>query len=92
MIKVLQQHSQEKDAVLQHAVLGRPPRHTRAASTVGLTTSTSHTTTTTGCSSLGRVSPSPTNTLLRKTASKPECSKFQRTVPYLCSLNIKLTQ
>lgn len=73
MIKVLQQHSQEKDAVLQHAVLGRPPRHTRAASTVGLTTSTSHTTTTTGCSSLGRVSPSPTNTLLRKTASKPEC-------------------
>ncbi|XP_035214194.1 angiomotin-like isoform X2 [Stegodyphus dumicola] len=72
MIKVLQQHSQEKDAVLQHAVLGRPPRHTRAASTVGLTTSTNHTTTTTGVSSLGRVSPSPTNSLHRKTTSKTE--------------------
>lgn len=73
MIKVLQQHSQEKDAVLQHAVLGRPPRHTRSASTVGLTTSTSHTTTTTGCSSLGRVSPSPTSSLLRKSGSKSDC-------------------
>ncbi|GIY39897.1 hypothetical protein CDAR_503002 [Caerostris darwini] len=69
MIKVLQQHSQDKDAVFQNCVLGRPPRHTRAASTVGLTTSTCHTTTTTGVSSLGRVSPSPTNTLHRRTGS-----------------------
>ncbi|XP_054712267.1 LOW QUALITY PROTEIN: angiomotin-like [Uloborus diversus] len=83
MIKVLQQHSQEKDAVLQHAVLGRPPRHTRSASTAGLTTSSCHTTTTTGVSSLGRISPSPTslgrispsptNSLHRKTGSKVEC-------------------
>ncbi|GFY74183.1 angiomotin [Trichonephila inaurata madagascariensis] len=69
MIKVLQQHSQDKDTVFQNCVLGRPPRHTRAASTVGLTTSTCHTTTTTGVSSLGRVSPSPTNTLHRRTGS-----------------------
>ncbi|KAG8194505.1 hypothetical protein JTE90_013258 [Oedothorax gibbosus] len=69
MIKVLQQHSQDKDTVFQNCVLGRPPRHTRAASTVGITTSTSHTTTTTGCSSLGRVSPSPTSTLHRRTGS-----------------------
>ncbi|GBM38611.1 Angiomotin [Araneus ventricosus] len=69
MIKVLQQHSQDKDAVFQNCVLGRPPRHARAASTVGLTTSTCHTTTTTGVSSLGRVSPSPTNTLHRRTGS-----------------------
>lgn len=52
MIKVLQQHSQEKDAVLQNAVLGRPPRHhIRAASTMGLTTGTTHSTTTTGTTS-----------------------------------------
>ncbi|XP_015917379.1 angiomotin isoform X2 [Parasteatoda tepidariorum] len=69
MIKVLQQHSQEKDAVLQHAVLGRPPRHTRSVSTVGLTTSTCHTTTTTGVSSLGRVSPSPTSSLHKRHGS-----------------------
>ncbi|KAF8796211.1 hypothetical protein HNY73_000621 [Argiope bruennichi] len=69
MIKVLQQHSQDKDAVFQNCVLGRPPRHARSASTVGLTTSTCHTTTTTGVSSLGRVSPSPTNTLHRRTGS-----------------------
>lgn len=74
MIKVLQQHSKEKDAVLQHAVLGRPPRHTRAASTVGLTTSTCHTATTTGVSSLGRALPSPTNILHRRSESKGELS------------------
>ncbi|XP_064455840.1 angiomotin-like protein 1 isoform X2 [Ornithodoros turicata] len=39
MIKVLQHHSQEKDAALQSAVLGRP-RHTRAASSVPLGSST----------------------------------------------------
>lgn len=74
MIKVLQQHSKEKDAVLQHAVLGRPPRHTRAASTVGLTTSTCHTATTTGVSSLGRALPSPTTILHRRSESKGEIS------------------
>ncbi|XP_022248542.1 angiomotin-like [Limulus polyphemus] len=52
MIKVLQQHSQEKNEVLQNAVLGRPSCHIRAASTVGLSTNTSHTATTVG-SSLG---------------------------------------
>lgn len=51
MIKVLQQHSQEKDAVLQNAVRGRPPRHTRAASSVGISTASSSTTCVT--SSLG---------------------------------------
>lgn len=41
MIKVLQQHSQEKDAALQSAVLGRP-RHTRAASSVPLGSTSSN--------------------------------------------------
>lgn len=70
MIKVLQHHSQEKDEVFQNAVLGRPSCHTRAASTVGLSTNTSHTTTTVG-SSLGKVS-SSSCILHRRTGSKDE--------------------
>ncbi|XP_023216173.1 angiomotin-like [Centruroides sculpturatus] len=71
MIKVLQQHSQEKDAVLQNAVLGRPPRHhIRAASTMGLTTSTSHSTTTTGTTSLASGSSTTSSSVHHRTGSK----------------------
>ena len=41
MIRVLRQHSRDKDVVLQKTVLaqrGAPNRHTRSASTMGLTT------------------------------------------------------
>lgn len=41
MIKVLQKHSEDRNAVLQKTMLGRrfPTRHTRSASTMGLVVS-----------------------------------------------------